>query len=387
MLLNLMPAPRASFWAASVIVIVGLGVPSAVLAHEGRGAPITYANANLSPVPSPTGDAPAASPNRSPRLSYRYPDQPDRLYGARAVSGRSGPAPIDLRGAAPMTAPAGAVGRAFDARAVAAETEAEDQAPAAPPGAPAATSQGAQPWLERERVGAPYQVNGRTYVPTPEPGYAQVGKASWYGAAFEGKRTANGEIYRADMMTAAHPTLPIPSLVQVTNLENGREVILRVNDRGPFARGRLLDVSRRAAQVLGFEAQGSARVHVRYLGPAPKRVSAADAAQATDQGIPEDMEAEAPAPAPAASPRGVTPPATQTGYVVQVGAYGDVANAERARAQVRDQGIVSIDRRQTGSLTLHRVRVGPWQNLADAERSRAEIEARGFDGAVVAALR
>ena len=127
-------------------------------------------------------------------------------------------------------------------------------------------------WLEQERVGPPYEAGGRWYVPTVEPGYEQTGAASWYGDAFHGRRTASGETFDQHALTAAHPTLPIPSLVQVTNLENGREVIVRVNDRGPFVGRRLIDLSRAAADVLDFTERGHARVHVRYLGPAPRRV-------------------------------------------------------------------------------------------------------------------
>jgi rare lipoprotein A len=370
--------------------LAGHAVAGPAFAHGGHGAPISYAESGARPLPvatqaaAPRPDAPSAP--SAPKLSYRYPDQPDVVHSASGGAEQGAPL-IDLR-PQPTPAPgADVIGRPFDPRrALAQYNDGPSEAAPAPPQAP---QEGAQPWLERERVGAPYQVNGRVYVPTPEPGYAQVGKASWYGAEFEGKRTANGEIYRADMMTAAHPTLPIPSLVQVTNLANGREVILRVNDRGPFARGRLLDVSRRAAQVLGFETQGSAQVHVRYLGPAPKKVTAADAAEAVQNAIPEEQDAEraSPVAAPTASPTRASPLDVQAGYVVQVGAFGDVANAERARAQVRDQGVVSIDRRNSPSGPLHRVRVGPWRSLAEAERARSAIAARGFGGAVVAALR
>jgi rare lipoprotein A len=112
-------------------------------------------------------------------------------------------------------------------------------------------------------------------APAAEPGYEQVGTASWYGAGFQGRRTANGETFDPNALTAAHRTLPVPSLVRVTNLANGREVIVRVNDRGPFAAARMIDVSRAAAEVLGFVRAGHARVHIRYLGPAPRRIGAA----------------------------------------------------------------------------------------------------------------
>ncbi|HEX2239835.1 MAG TPA: septal ring lytic transglycosylase RlpA family protein [Actinomycetota bacterium] len=119
-------------------------------------------------------------------------------------------------------------------------------------------------------VGAPYRINGVWYAPAEDYSYSRVGIASYYGGEqrginFHGRRTANGERYDMNALTAAHPTLPIPSLVRVTNLGNGRSVVLRINDRGPFIRGREIDVSRRAAQLLGFEQSGIARVRVEIL--------------------------------------------------------------------------------------------------------------------------
>ena len=117
-------------------------------------------------------------------------------------------------------------------------------------------------------VGKPYRVAGKTYVPRDNPRYSKVGLASWYGAAFHGRLTANGEVYDVNGLTAAHPTLPLPSYVRVTDLENGRSIVVRVNDRGPFAHNRLIDVSSRVADILGFKRQGTARVRVDYVGPA-----------------------------------------------------------------------------------------------------------------------
>ena len=122
---------------------------------------------------------------------------------------------------------------------------------------------------QKQIVGKPYAENGRWYFPAYDPDYDRVGTASWYGAKYHGRPTASGEIYNMYQMTTAHPTLPMPSRVRVTNLGNGRSIVLRVNDRGPFNKGRLIDVSRAAARALGFERQGLARVRVRYLGPAP----------------------------------------------------------------------------------------------------------------------
>jgi rare lipoprotein A len=119
------------------------------------------------------------------------------------------------------------------------------------------------------KVGKPYTINGVTYVPAEDPGYDRVGMASWYGKEFHARRTANGEFFDMARLTAAHPTLPMPSYVYVTNLRNGRTVMVRVNDRGPYKPGRIVDLSRRTAQILGFESQGTTQVRVRFAGPAP----------------------------------------------------------------------------------------------------------------------
>lgn len=114
-----------------------------------------------------------------------------------------------------------------------------------------------------------YVVRGVTYQPVAGPGYVATGRASWYGQDFHGRRTANGEIFGAYYLTAASPVLPIPSYARVTNLENGRSVLVRINDRGPYLHGRIIDVSYEAATTLGFVSKGSANVEVRYVGPAP----------------------------------------------------------------------------------------------------------------------
>jgi rare lipoprotein A len=120
----------------------------------------------------------------------------------------------------------------------------------------------------RYTVGNAYRVAGKTYIPRDNPRYAETGLASWYGAAFHGRLTANGEIYDVNGLTAAHPTLPLPSYVRVTNLGNGRSLTVRVNDRGPFAHGRIIDVSATVAERLDFKRAGTARVKVEYIGPA-----------------------------------------------------------------------------------------------------------------------
>lgn len=116
---------------------------------------------------------------------------------------------------------------------------------------------------------APYEVNGVWYRPRVQPHYDEVGLASWYGAQYHHRRTSDGELFDMDRISAAHTTLPLPCIVEVTNLDNGRRIRVRVNDRGPFVRGRILDLSRQGAKDLGFYEKGSARVRVRYVGPAP----------------------------------------------------------------------------------------------------------------------
>lgn len=115
------------------------------------------------------------------------------------------------------------------------------------------------------KVGNPYSVQGVKYFPKVEYDYDEMGIASWYGPGFDGKRTANGERFYQNELTAAHKTLPMPSIVRVTNLENGKSVIARVNDRGPFSKGRLIDVSSKAADLLGFKGRGTAKVRVQVL--------------------------------------------------------------------------------------------------------------------------
>jgi len=131
------------------------------------------------------------------------------------------------------------------------------------------------------RVGNPYVIAGRTYTPQKDPNYRAEGEASWYGTEFHGRRTANGEIFDANSLSAAHPTLPLPSYVRVTNLENHRSLVVRLNDRGPYHDHRLIDVSVRVAKLLGFYDQGIAQVRVEYLSRAELEGSDDDALAAT----------------------------------------------------------------------------------------------------------
>ncbi|WP_305884467.1 septal ring lytic transglycosylase RlpA family protein [Notoacmeibacter sp. MSK16QG-6] len=119
------------------------------------------------------------------------------------------------------------------------------------------------------KIGKPYKIKGRLYVPKDEPGYTRIGRASWYGPGFDGRMTANGEVFDQDALTAAHTTLPLPSYARVTNMRNGRSVVVRVNDRGPYAHDRVADLSKKAAVMLGFHRAGHTEIKLEYLGKAP----------------------------------------------------------------------------------------------------------------------
>src|SRR6201998_1161227 len=142
------------------------------------------------------------------------------------------------------------------------------------------------------RVGKPYVVAGRVYVPEEDVNYRAEGLASWYGDDFHGRLTANGEVFDMDSLSAAHPTLPMPCYVRVTNLGNGKSLVVRVNDRGPYHGNRLIDVSNNAARLLDFKGNGVARVRVEYVGQAPLEGS-------DDRQLMATLRTGTPAPAPA----------------------------------------------------------------------------------------
>lgn len=389
-----MATSRAAFgFGVLLIPAIVFGAPAA---HAQGRAPISYLGQGAS-APAPA----APAPRRMAALTDSY------NYGAqqRPASG----------GLLDLTRPANRqASRDPDLLAPPADPEElqnepdgpEDAEPAYQPGpqpqmiAAAATqpaqSQQRPAWLERERVGPPYEVNGRTYVPTPEPGYEQTGLASWYGPDFHGRQTANGETYDQEGLTAAHPTLPLNSLVQVTNMANGREAIVRINDRGPFAGDRLIDLSRRTADVLGFEGQGTARVHVRYLGPAPRRYGVGEGAQVAAAPPQTPVAAQSEPfigtplrPAPSQAPLTQTAAAPQTAgaggaYVVQVGAFSDLSNTHRVRSALETAGQVLVEPRQTANGEVFRVRVIGYQSRGAAEAGRAQVASLGYPEAIVA---
>lgn len=268
-------------------------------------------------------------------------------------------------------------------------------------GAPGSAPQGLY------KVGKPYEIKGTWYYPRVDEEYVETGIASWYGPNFHGKSTANGERFDMNALTAAHRTLPLPSMVRVTNLGNGRSLVLRVNDRGPFARNRIIDVSRRAAELLGFQIQGTAKVQVEVLPNESRQVAALARRRGgdttavnhvADNGVVaaprvEVVVAQLPAPG-----QEVVPPPTQVasatigtvlndatvteplpdGQVtlqqvrrsdiyVQAGAFADFNNANRVRARLLGIGKAQVTQVSIDGNPLFRVRLGPVASVEEGD--------------------
>ena len=225
------------------------------------------------------------------------------------------------------------------------------------------------------KIGRPYSIDGVTYVPRADPDYDEVGTASWYGADFHGKRTANGEIYDMNALTAAHPTLPMPSRVRVTNLENGRQLVLTVNDRGPFVRGRIIDLSRRSARLLGFERQGTAKVRVQVLDQ-----MVAEAATPPPPREPEPATVGRGFSLIASATAAVPPPPTITPGLrlyVQCGAFADQANAVKLADRLSIFGPTRITAIERRGRILYRVRLGPITSREAASNLLVQVVAAG----------
>lgn len=276
----------------------------------------------------------------------------------------------------------------------------------------------------RYKVGDPYQVAGVWYVPREQPHYDETGVASWYGDQFHMQPTANGETFDMNAISAAHTTLPLPSIVEVTNLDNGRRIQVRVNDRGPFVAGRVIDLSHAAAQELGYDRQGLARVRVRYVGPAtldlpgagvryaangppraaypirqaasvaaavpaiaaatplpaysppipraPVAVSSAPLAPITGSELPA-LRAESPAQTP-----GLGTASAGSLYRVQAGAFSDHDNARRVAAQLGDAGRASIEPVDRNGITLYRVMLPGSADEGEAWVLRDRVASLGY---------
>jgi rare lipoprotein A len=256
----------------------------------------------------------------------------------------------------------------------------------------------------------PYQIRGIWYYPKADPDYDERGIGSWYGEQFHNRRTANGEIFDMDLPSAAHKTLPLPSIVEVTNLDNGRTMKVRVNDRGPFVGDRIIDLSKAAAEQLGYGRAGVARVRVRYVGPAGKtpfderrivasapppptpRAAPPPKARVYAGGLPPARPAyDAPPPPKAADaeyeaavPVVSAPPAPiQASYRIQAGSFANRDNAVRAAAQLSGAGQASIESIERSQGTLYRVVVDAGDDEGAAFGVRDRVAALGFSDATV----
>jgi rare lipoprotein A len=265
----------------------------------------------------------------------------------------------------------------------------------------------------RYKVGEPYQIKGVWYYPAADFNYDETGIASWYGPGFHGKTTANGERYDQEALTAAHRTLPMPSVVRVTNLENGRSIMVRVNDRGPFANGRIIDMSSRGAELLGFRRQGTAKVRVEIMEtesrqlaaiarseprPASERPKAAPVAVVTAETLSGD-----PAPvntvgttASDAAPQSTVQvasvqtstevtqyPVSPSAIFVQAGAFTQRANANRLAKNLAPHGEVHIQPAMVGGTQFYRVQLGPMASVSQADSVLAKLIENGYTGSRV----
>lgn len=264
-----------------------------------------------------------------------------------------------------------------------------------------ATPRGPAGGAPHYKVGEPYKVNGRWYKPKDEPGYEAVGIASWYGDEFDGRRTANGEIFDKNRLSAAHTTLPLPSLVEVRNLENGRSVVVRVNDRGPFVGDRLIDVSRAAAMALGFKDKGLARVRIRYLGRADvyARAESGGHYKARMRGAPPSPPVPKPVVASAAEPAlaptnasAGDPMATLIGealaaaprqeFWIAVGAFDDLNQLEAARIALPPLGETRVVMAPHADRAIrYELQIGPEFDPKSADARLAALREAGYSEA------
>lgn len=277
------------------------------------------------------------------------------------------------------------------------------------------------------KVGKPYNIAGRTYRPQETYNFEQTGIASWYGPNFHGKQTANGETFDMYELTAAHKTLQMPSLVRVTNLENGRSIVVRVNDRGPFSKGRIIDLSKRGAELLGFKNQGVAKVRLQVLSNESRRIAQAarqgydtrgqevamnaqgyraisnqnssrtpsykqDSAQIVRAAaVPEvevaDISTSVPGhveqgrfyPDPVVHQSAVTP----NSIYVQAGSFGNSANAERFAQTLSSIGRTLVQPVFVQGRNYYRVKIGPLKDVPEADTVLQRLAAVGRNDAIV----
>ncbi len=245
------------------------------------------------------------------------------------------------------------------------------------------------------KIGNPYEINGVWYYPKEDYSYVAEGIASWYGPDFHNGITANGEVYDMHGLTAAHPTLPLPTMVRVTNKENGRSLIVRVNDRGPFVNDRIIDVSKRASQLLGFSEQGTAAVKVEVLAEQSKALKE----ELRQKGLVSSWGGDNKN-IDSAQNQGkkleVTDIKTQTlvtpalvmakDFYVQVGVYGEYANAKKVKNQFNALAPVEIYQITRNNKPLYRVRLGAFSSLSEAQNALNQVKLKKYYDAHIVEL-
>lgn len=225
------------------------------------------------------------------------------------------------------------------------------------------------------KVGTPYRIGGQWFIPKEEPHYRKVGIASWYGSEFHNKRTANGEIFNKRDLTAAHRTLPLPSVVRVTNLENGRSALLRVNDRGPYVdtHERIIDVSEAAAKELGFREKGKVKVRVEYDREETARLFYPDGHKPiTVAGAVPEYTLRG----------GEVEPKSGT-YFVQAGAYSTRNGAYVEAMQLRRIHRTKIEAVDLAGKQLYRVKLGPFKDVRVADKVLNQVAGVGYQDAII----
>ena len=267
----------------------------------------------------------------------------------------------------------------------------------------------------RYKIGNPYEVNGIWYYPERDLSYDETGIASWYGDQFAGKLTANGEIFEPDIVSAAHKTLPMPSVVRVHNLDNGRSLVVRINDRGPFVSGRIIDLSREAARLLGFKDQGIARVRVQVMAEESLRLEREAKegrfpllGQSDNMAKPEVVAAAVPKVKLKTSANSkvqqksaennvssiglitssrntevIELAPVDTDIFVQIGAFSEYDNAETVMRKVRSFGNAGISTFDNDGQLVHRVRIGPISSISVADTTLSAVINNGFKGAKI----
>ena len=242
------------------------------------------------------------------------------------------------------------------------------------------------------KVGKPYKIMGKTYYPKEDYSYSEVGVASWYGSDFHNKKTANGEKYDMHTLTAAHRTLPLPSIVKVTNLENGRSLVLRVNDRGPYAKNRIIDISKRGAQLLGFQTKGTAKVRVELMEKESKELKAALTGQKIEPVMAsakkttpiKKMEYAAVEPLRLDNPYNAAGGVTaEKSYFVQEGSFAKHDAAKDLSSKLSRFGKSKVAQADVDGSRYYRVRIGPFSFPEEAEVTLAKVKNYGIYNAKI----